>query len=167
MTLETKDQLLAGLQSDLSRKTYSFVEYVTHASPYVPESFVPLWKLLLEIRREEKEHARILSRAIVSLGGIPTPMLFDESAADLNYLRIDYLANLLVKDKEKSVAEFETRVAQASGFPEIRLVLLELLEAEKRQLERIRRSLEECRSEHERGQGTTPADADNLQSRGT
>ncbi|MGC8741058.1 MAG: hypothetical protein ACP5UB_06325 [Candidatus Sumerlaeaceae bacterium] len=146
MTKDPKEKLLQGLQSDLSRKTYSFVEYITNASPYIPEHFAPLWSLLIVLRREEREHAKLLSRIIAALGGIPDPMLFDESAADLNYLRLDYLGQLLIKHKERAVTEFEQRVAEANGFPEIRAVLLELLAAEKDQLQRIRNTFEECRA---------------------
>jgi hypothetical protein len=86
----------------------------------------------------------MLSALIVRLGGIPTPTLFDESAADLNYLRIEYLTELIIRHKENSVAEFEQRIEDASGFPEARAVLLEILEAEKRQVARLRDTLNEC-----------------------
>jgi len=142
--MSNTDKLIEKLQYDLSRKTYSFIEYVTHASPYIAEPYEPLWNLLLELREEERKHARMLSALIVRLGGIPTPTLFDESAADLNYLRIEYLTELIIRHKENSVAEFEQRIEDASGFPEARAVLLEILEAEKRQVARLRDTLNEC-----------------------
>ncbi len=138
--------LIDGLQRDLSRKTYSFVEYITHASPYIAPAYEPLWKLLLRLRQQEREHANTISRLIVALGGIPNPMIMDESAADLNYLRLEYLGQLLVRHKEQSVREFEVRVEQAAGFPEIRAILLDILSAEESQLRELRETLEQCRA---------------------
>ncbi len=133
-----REELIEKLQRDLTRKTYSFVEYVTMASPYVPEGREPMWELLLRLRTEERQHAELLSRLIVALGGIPNPGLFDEGAADTNYLHIDYLYKLLIRHKEQSVKEFEQRVNDSSGFPEARAVLLKILEDEKEQLAVLR-----------------------------
>jgi bacterioferritin (cytochrome b1) len=142
---DAKAALIDGLQQDLSRKTYSFVEYITNAAPYITEPYEPLWQLMLDLRKEERQHARVIGQLIVMLGGIPNPMLFDESTADFNYLRIEYLAELLLRHKERCVAEFEKRVEQAAGFPEVRAVLLDLLAAEQQQLSRLRDVLDACR----------------------
>jgi len=136
--------LLERLEACVSGKTYSFVDYIVNASPYIAERFAPLWELLLQLRKEEREHARMLSRLVVKMGGVPNPRIFDESAADLNYLRIEYLAKLLIQAKEKAIGELEKTIELCAGAPEAREVLLELLAAEQQQLVRIRETLASC-----------------------
>jgi rubrerythrin len=138
------ETLVAKLQDDLTRKTYSLIEYVTMASPYVPEGKGEMWDLLLKLRGEERGHSRILSRLIVDLGGIPAPGLFDEGAADTNYLNIVYLYGLLIRHKESSVRELQERVADTAGYPGARTVILQVLADEERNLA----ELKECHIRH-------------------
>lgn len=146
MASVSRDEVMAWLQEELSRRSYSFVEYITHASPYIPERFVPVWDLLLQLRTEERTLAEVLSRTIVQLEGLPNPQLLDESVADLNYLRLDYLAKLLVKHKETNVARLSGRIAQLSGYPLARNALLTVWETDKQHLERLSRTMADCSS---------------------
>lgn len=139
------DQLIEKLQYDLSRKAYSFAEYISHASPYIRAGQEELWQTVLEVRGEERRHARMLEQLIRDLGGVPRPRLFDESATDLNYLRLDHLVERLLKHKEASVAQWEERIQETNHFPWVRAVLLEILRDEKRQVERLRAALTAAR----------------------
>lgn len=157
MTSLPQETVLQWLIEELSRKTYSFVEYISHASPYIPQHLAPLWDLLLELRKEERAQADLLSRAIVEAGGIPTPMLLDESMADLNYLRLDYLVKLLIDHKKQAVARLEERVSKLEGYPTLRVVLLEILETEKSHIEKLRATLAECEQRREQSEKSSGA----------
>lgn len=144
MASVSPDEIMAWLQEELSRRSYSFVEYITHASPYIPARFAPVWDLLLQLRAEERALAELLSRTIVQLEGIPNPQLLDESVADLNYLRLDYLVKLLIRDKEANVARLEGRIAQLGGYPVARTAMLVVWEKDKQHLERLARTMADC-----------------------
>lgn len=141
--MATAEQLIDRLQLDLTRKSYSFTEYITMSSPYVPEGKEPMWRLLLRHRAEERDHARMLGKLIVSLGGIPNPGLFDEGAADTNYLSIFYLYDLLIKSKLDSISAFEERLKETDEFPDARDVVQRILEDERRQLSELNAVLAE------------------------
>ena len=135
-------ELLKGLQEDLTRKTYSFTEYILMCSPYVPAGREPLMELLARLVEEEHRHARAIGGMIVLLEGIPNPGLFDESAADMNYLDIVYLYGLLIRHKEKTIVHFAERLRQAEGFPPVLEGLGRIMEDEKRQLDDLKGALE-------------------------
>ncbi|MCX7625813.1 MAG: hypothetical protein N2Z21_06340 [Candidatus Sumerlaeaceae bacterium] len=146
------DEVVEWLQEELSRRSYSFVEYITHASPFISKRFAPLWELLLELRKEERGLAETLSRTIVQLGGIPNPQLLDESIADLNYLRLEYLGKLLILHKEAHVGRLAERIAQLGGYPIARTVLLSVWEADKHHIQRLTSTLAACSEEQSASQ---------------
>lgn len=135
-------ELLKGLQEDLTRKTYSFTEYILMCSPYVPAGREPLVELLRTLVAEEHRHARLIGEMIVSLEGIPNPGLFDESAADMNYLDIVFLYGLLIGHKERTIGHFAERLQQAEKHPQVRESLGRIMEDEKRQLQDLKAALE-------------------------
>ena len=122
------------LQGDLTRKTNSFAEYVTHCSPYVPPGCEPMVELIAAHAAQDREQAVALGEMIYALGGIPNPGMFDESVADTNYLSIVYLFDLYVRLKRESVESYEARVDECSGHPAVRALVLRILEREQQQL---------------------------------
>jgi bacterioferritin (cytochrome b1) len=135
------DALVARLQEDLTRKANSFAEYVRISSPYIAEGQQPLCDLVARQAMEERAQADSIARLIVALGGVPAPGIFDEGAADLNYLRITHLAEMLLRTREKAVAVAEQRVEDCAGHPEARQVMLAVLECEERHLRELREEL--------------------------
>lgn len=161
------EELIEKLQLDLTRRTYSFAEYITMSSPYIPAGQEPMWNHVVELAKEEKANARQLGRLIIALGGVPTPGLFDEGAADTNYLSIGYLYGLLVKWKEDSLRQLEARVEESSGYPQVREVLLKIVEQERRQCEDLRDAIDRYGAGgntkgSSSGQGGARADANSL-----
>lgn len=138
------DRLISHLQEDLTRKSHSFAEYMAASSPYVAQGKEEMWELLLKVRAEEQEHARRISRLLISLGGVPNPGLFDASAADMNYLSIDYLYGLLIRSKCEYVKTLDRRLEETRGFHEAFLLLGDMLDAEQRHITQ----LEECLARH-------------------
>jgi hypothetical protein len=138
-------ELVDRLQFDLTRKTYSFTEYITISSPYIPPGKEEMWDLLLQHRQQNREQARRLSRIIVDLGGIPQPGLYNEGAADTNYLSIIYLYNVLVRTIEGSVRATQERITQAEGYPAVRQLMEAILAEERKQHSEVSAMLEKHR----------------------
>lgn len=141
-------ELIAHLQEDLTRKSYSFTEYVTMSSPYVPKGKEAMVRLLERQTARQHEHADLIARLIVDLGGIPNPGLFDESAADTNYLNIFYLYGLLIQSKENSIRLFEERVPQCAGYREAEQVIGIILTQERQQLTELKEMLAKSQTVH-------------------
>lgn len=142
MTL-TPERLTWKLQFELTRKAFSFAEYIAASSPYIPKGAEHLWKVVQHQARIEQSNAQTIAELIVELGGVPTPGLFDEDHADTNYLSILYLCGLLIKLRKKTVSEMEDLIAEAKGHPHVQGVLQQLLEQEHQmlaELEEIQRS---------------------------
>lgn len=142
----TQEQMIERLQFDLTRKTYSFSEYVTTSSPYVPPGKDEMWDLLLKHRAQNRAQAQLLARAIVDLGGVPQPGLFDDGAADTNYLSIVYLFELLARTLTEAIRITEERLCETKCFPALRPLLEHILHEEKRQHSEVIALLEKHRT---------------------
>ncbi|MEW5761578.1 MAG: ferritin-like domain-containing protein [Bacillota bacterium] len=66
------DQVIAGLNLDLSWEYAAMIQYIQHASMLTGAAYVAIIDELLEHAQEEHNHAVILSDLIQYLGGIPT-----------------------------------------------------------------------------------------------
>lgn len=141
-------ELIELLQEDLTRKSYSFTEYITMSSPYVPKGKEAMVRLLERLTLHEHEHAEWIARLIVDLGGIPNPGLFDEGAADTNYLNIFYLYDLLIRSKEKSIHLFEERLQQCAGYREAEQVIAAIVKQERDQLKELQEMAAKSRTVH-------------------
>ena len=137
----TAPQLIDHLQIILTRKTFSFAHYITISSPYVAPDKASLWDLAVSQAAEDREEALCLGRLIMSLGGVPQPGIFDELAADTNYLSITYLMEELLRRRKDEVAQSEKSLPLCDGYPTARECLLQILETEKAQVEQIKNAI--------------------------
>ena len=149
----TAGALVAKLQEDLTRKAYSFAEHIRVTSPYIAPGQEPLYELIARQAGEERGFADNIARLIVTLGGVPTPGLFDEGGADTNYLKITYLGAELVTKRERAVRTAEERVEDCAGHPAAREVMLAVLDVEQRHLRELREEL----ARHEAKAASKPA----------
>jgi bacterioferritin (cytochrome b1) len=143
MTLPT-EALIARLQIDLTRKTNSFSEYITHSSPYVAAGQEGMLEVVARHAKEERECAVEIARLIVALGGVPETGLFDEGAADTNYLSITHLFRMLLVRREKDLRMTEERIRDCDGHPAARELMLRVREMEERQLSELTAVLGKC-----------------------
>jgi rubrerythrin len=164
---ENREELVRRLNFLLSREYNSLIHYIHDANPYVPEEKRPAFRLLEEMIADEQRHAEQLGNLIIQLEGIPQPAPYDVSIADINYLSLDYLARMMIKEKEELVAEYEQLIAQLGGatrgspaigiagvpasfadrFPEVRNALERILIEEKKHLDILKTRFSECESE--------------------
>lgn len=66
------EQIISGLNLDLSWEYAATIQYIQHASMLTGPEYAAIIDELLEHAQEEHEHAVILSDLIQYLGGIPT-----------------------------------------------------------------------------------------------
>ncbi|MEW6182672.1 MAG: ferritin-like domain-containing protein [Bacillota bacterium] len=66
------EQIISGLNLDLSWEYAALVQYIQHASMLSGAEYVAVIDELLEHAQQEHEHAVILSDLIQYLGGVPT-----------------------------------------------------------------------------------------------
>lgn len=66
------EQVIEGLNLDLSWEYAAMVQYIQHASMLTGPEYTAVIKELLQHAQEEHDHAVILSDLIQYLGGIPT-----------------------------------------------------------------------------------------------
>ena len=137
----TAPQLIDHLPILLTRTTFSFAHYITISSPYVAPDKASLWDLAVSQAAEDRDQALCLGRLIISLGGVPQPGIFDELAADTNYLSIAYMMEELLRRRLDQVAQTEKSLPLCDGYPTARECLLQILETEKAQIERINKAV--------------------------
>ena len=139
--MHTPHQLIDHLQIILTRKTFSFAHYITISSPYVAPDKATLWDLAVSQAGEDHEAALSLGRLIISLGGVPQPGIFDELAADTNYLSIPYMMKELLQRRLDEMVQTEKSLPLCDGYPTARECLLQILETEKAQIEQINKAV--------------------------
>jgi bacterioferritin len=66
------DQIISGLNLDLSWEYAAMIQYIQHASMLTGPEYTYVIQELLEHAQQEHEHAVIISDLIQYLGGIPT-----------------------------------------------------------------------------------------------
>ena len=136
------EKLADLLNEELTRKSCSFAEYITISAPYVPPGAGDLLSLVERIARRDREHAAALEEAIVSLGGIPQPGIYDEGVADTNYLNIVYLCGLLLRQQRSRLEQFARRLNDCAGHPEVRELLLRIMDDDRSDMRELEQVLE-------------------------
>lgn len=66
------ESILAGLNEDLKREYAAAIQYLQHAAMLSGSVYQGVIDALISHAREEFEHAHVVSKLIVFLGGIPT-----------------------------------------------------------------------------------------------
>jgi bacterioferritin (cytochrome b1) len=134
MKQQEKEQIIEKLNAILSKEYNSMVQYVRDANPYVRPDEKPALKELDKVIDDEKRHARQLGQLITCLDGIPTPGTFEFGIADINYLALDYLMDLIVQDKEEIIGLYNKALEAAQSFSSIYSQLVHMKEEEQQHL---------------------------------
>jgi hypothetical protein len=112
----------------------SLLQYVDEAFPYTPAAAEPARHRLAELAREEQQAVgrlmRFLQRHHVTL---PLLGAFPSNFTTINFVSLDHLLPVLVKDERHKIAELERRLASLPES-ELRRLLWEYLEMKRRHL---------------------------------
>jgi hypothetical protein len=92
-------------------------------------------KLLRQIAAEQREHVRMLTAAIVRLGGVPRPPRPDMLTARLHYLNSRYLIGLIADAEQRLVQTYRLAIARLA--PRREPIVAELLARHERRMEQL------------------------------
>jgi bacterioferritin (cytochrome b1) len=134
-----RDELVEQLNALLSKEYNSLIRYIRDANPYVPQERASALPLLDQIIAGERRHAEQLGNLIIQLDGIPQPAPYDISIADINYLSLDYLAEMMLNEKQGLVQEYERLIAQTTDFADVRDALKRILAEEREHLDGLKK----------------------------
>lgn len=135
----TKDELIRGLNEDLSAELGTVIRYTYQASRSFGLGGLELREMFARERLDEIRHAAFLMDVIVDLGGEPTttPKPFDKFADPKEMLELD------LRMENEDVANYLERAGQAEklGLTELKLKLEEMAADEAGHARELRRIL--------------------------
>jgi bacterioferritin len=137
--MATKEELIAGLNSDLAAELGTVIRYTYQASKAFGLLGLELREMFDEERADELGHAAFLMDAIVDLGGEPTttPKEFDKPTDLKAMLELDMAMEL--QDVKDYIAH--AQLADELGLVELKLKLEEMAADEDGHARMIRRLL--------------------------
>jgi bacterioferritin len=110
----TRDDLLKGLQQDLSREYQAIIAYVVYSQALKGAQYMSIAKELEAHAGEELQHALTISKLIDYLGGMPNaaalPVTLSENAEEM--LRAD------LQNENDTVRAYRERVRQCDALGE-------------------------------------------------
>jgi bacterioferritin len=114
-----KQELIDGLNEDLSGELSAIIQYITYAAkatgPYRPQ----LTQFFLAEVADEQLHAQFLANKIVSLGGEPTTVPREVTAASTNREMLE----AVLEAEKRAMADYTQRAQQAEALGEKGLVV--------------------------------------------
>jgi hypothetical protein len=127
------------LRRALALESRSFIEYMAHSSPPVDlERYPDVLRGLEEIHAEEEAMVGELVAAIVAEDGDPdVTATYDLRYSYYNYLSTTYALKVIAEQLERSLARFDTLVAEAAADPETHDFLRRLRDRKRAVLARV------------------------------
>lgn len=113
-TATTRDQLIAGLNEDLSREFQAIIAYVNYSQVLTGAAYMNIAATLEVHAGEELSHALKISNAVDYLGGMPsvTPKTVRTSKVAEEMLRFDLEA------ETETIRNYRRRIKQADELNE-------------------------------------------------
>jgi bacterioferritin len=110
----TRDQLIAGLNEDLSREYQAIIAYVNYSQVLTGAAYMNIAATLEVHAGEELSHALKISNAVDYLGGMPsvTPKQVKTSKVAEDMLRFDLEA------ETETIRNYRRRIKQADALNE-------------------------------------------------
>lgn len=130
-------QLVEALNAAFSQKYHSLAQYILEARPYVPAGQTAAHELLAAIAAEDLAFADRIADAIEKIEGVPQLAIFSPEVANLNYLALDYLLQVLLKSLRGQLADYERFTVLAADAAPVRHLFTALAQATRRQIERL------------------------------
>lgn len=135
----TKNDLIAGLNEDLSAELGTIIRYTYQASRCFGPWGLELREMFARERADEIAHAAYLMDVIVDLGGEPTttPKPFGKPSDSRETLELD----LRLENEDVANYTERARLAGELGYPELRMRLEEMAADEAGHARELRRIL--------------------------
>lgn len=162
-----RDQVIERINYFLNREAHSLTTYVLEAEPYVKPGQTYAIKELQSVAAQERKRAETLMRVMADvLSAPPADRQYPSIVADMNYLSLPYLLELIVKGKERLIDEYEMFLAQTGGLADwatVREVVARAAQESRYDLEHLRSLMSRLKAENDNTAGAkdsaAPADA--------
>ena len=100
----------------------SLATYIVAAEPYVPGGQEAVLESIQDIANDNAVLAKEIAACMRSLDIMPYSTSFHTRMSELNYLSIDYLKNVLIKElgeEHKQIEKFISDCKEISGLPKV------------------------------------------------
>ena len=120
-----------ALNELFTRAYYSAAGYVFESQPFGHDEDDDLLRALNEIRRQERQHARMLGQILESIDRVPEPGAFPYWYRDLNYLTVPYMGGFVVESLETDIGLYERALGLTPEAMGLARTMLDAIRAEK------------------------------------
>ncbi len=132
MTATTASATFVQALNELfTRSYYSAAGYVFESQPFAHEEDDDALRQLREIRKQERQHARMLAQILESLDRVPEPGAFPYWYRDLNYLTVPFLGGFVIEALETDLAMYDAALEMTPEAMGLARTMLDAIRAEK------------------------------------
>ena len=133
-----REQILQWLLRAFNWKYNALAAYAVEAQPYVAPGREAVLEELKKIAREEADAVDPIAQAIEQMDGIPQVAPYAPAVSELNYLAVDYLANLVAEDLEHQREAYSKACHACNGTPDAKQLFESLAQSAQAASARIR-----------------------------
>ncbi|MCX7045794.1 MAG: hypothetical protein NTX50_09975 [Candidatus Sumerlaeota bacterium] len=132
------ERVIVILNRLLSHKTDSLFRFVLDLSPYVAPGDEARQQCVQDIAREHAAQAEALTRLILEMDGVPSPLGHDIGLADMNYLSLRYLVGELIRYQEHVLGESREELRTFGVFPTAASLMRDIIAQDQSSLELLK-----------------------------
>lgn len=132
------DKAAEALNAAFTQRYHSLAAYILSAQPFVEPGQESLLRVIREIAEYDRIEAEDIAETIETIGGIAQVVPYHHDVAELNYLSLTFLRNVLVQSLRKQLAGYEKRLAATAPIPLAHKCLSDLCDQMRRQIEKLR-----------------------------
>ena len=129
---------LEVLNTAFARRYHSLAQYILDASPFVREEDHAVIASIRAIAQADHELAQTFAQLIEQLESVPYIPPYDHTFAEFNYLSIQFLADRLIKEFAKELAEYEPILPAIKDCSGAGPAMRDLCESLRRRIEALR-----------------------------
>ena len=112
--MSDRQEAIEALNQAFSFKYHSLAGYIEQSVPYVGAGQDASLACVKAIAKEDRLETDRLARRLEEMEGIPQAGTAEQEAASVNYLAIDYLLGVLLKNLERQLAIYESSLGRFS-----------------------------------------------------
>ena len=131
MHATVSSELLSALNVLFTRSYYSAAGYVFESQPFVEADDEEVMNVLLDLRRTERQHARMLGQIIESFDCVPEAGAFPYWYRDLNYLTAPFMAGFVIESLEEDLRLYDDTLSVIPEYMGLARTMIESIRVEK------------------------------------
>jgi hypothetical protein len=137
----SRQELIVAADLIFKWKNSSLANYIWQAEPYIDQGCEPLLQIVKEVADEDRRLAANMGQCLEMLGAAPRATPQDPMVAELNYLSIRYLAELLLGELQRQSSLISSAVGQADSQEPLVKAIQEAEQVTLKQIARLEAAL--------------------------